>query len=249
MQKDVLASLHCASVSTLWDPYDLSLDGWSRNRHDRLTHISLCAQLGQEPILYDWEFLLPSEISDVELEQGIQSSNASLGTHIPIISGFIALIKVFLSVGQLISIRKPLSFTHPNPSWTTNILDQLCLNPSYIPHGPAKECLDIDSLRQMLRNLANVLNDLPPELQITDNDPDRPSSSSIQYDIMKANIHITRIFFQSKILERCSTVFYDSSVRRHLLVWLHATTPSRSKPLQATQSHTAVILYPHNFSL
>ncbi|KAE9370012.1 hypothetical protein N431DRAFT_468098 [Stipitochalara longipes BDJ] len=182
--------------------------------HDRLTHISLCAQLGQDPILYDWEFLLPAEVSDEELEQRIQSSPATApitGTRISLISGFIALIKVFLCVGQLISNSAPLSFAHPNPSWTTNILDQLRLNPPYIPHGPAKECLDIDSLRQMLRNLANVLNDLPQELQITANRPPDLSTNCIQYNIMKANIHVTRLFFQSTILERCSTVFYDSS--------------------------------------
>ena len=62
----------------------------------------------------------------------------------------------------------------------------------------------------MLRNLSNVLNDLPIELQVVGNSPPY-STYTIQYNIMKANIHVTRLFFQSTILERCSTVFYDSS--------------------------------------
>jgi hypothetical protein len=163
-------------------------------RHDRLAHISVFAQLGQDPVLKDWEFLLPLEVSDEELERDAGSSQAAVTASTPIISGFAALIRVFLCIGQLISNRKPLSSYQPNPSWTTNFLDQLRLNPPYIPHGPAQECADIDSLRQMLRNLTNVLNDLPPELQI-------PLSSA----------HTTVESQQSAILERCSTVFYDSS--------------------------------------
>ena len=176
------------------------------NRHDRLTHISLCAQLAQDPILYDWEKILPLEISDEELEQQTESSKRISGNNVPVIAGFVALIKVFLCVGQLISNSTSLSSHHLNPSWTTNIIDQLRLNPPYIPHGPAKECLDLESLRQMLRNLASVLSDLPQELQIANND----LPTNIHFNIMQANIHVTRLFFQSTILERCSTVFYDS---------------------------------------
>jgi len=179
-------------------------------RHDRLAHISVFAQLGQDPVLKDWEFLLPLEVSDEELERDAGSSQAAVTASTPIISGFAALIRVFLCIGQLISNRKPLSSYQPNPSWTTNFLDQLRLNPPYIPHGPAQECADIDSLRQMLRNLTNVLNDLPPELQISLSSA-HTTVESQQFEIMQANIHITRLFFQSAILERCSTVFYDSS--------------------------------------
>lgn len=146
------------------------------------------------------------EVSDEDLEHQTVRSPTISRSSVPVIAGFIALIKVFLCIGQLISNSTSLSFHHPNPSWTTNIIDQLRLNPPYIPHGPAKECLDIDSLRQMLRNLANVLSDLPSELQIANKD----WSTNVHFNIMQANVHVTRLFFQSTILERCSTVFYDS---------------------------------------
>jgi hypothetical protein len=89
--------LYIVQVQVLDNVGRLTLPSKHR-RLDRLAHISLCAQLGQDPILYYWEFLLPVEINEDDLDYSIQITNATVETGIPIISSFIALIKVFLCV-------------------------------------------------------------------------------------------------------------------------------------------------------
>jgi hypothetical protein len=73
---------------------------------------------GKILFLYDWAFLLHSDVLDGDLERGIQITHTTTGTSIPIVSGFIALIKDVLCVGQLISNSTPLpsiTQSHPGP--------------------------------------------------------------------------------------------------------------------------------------
>lgn len=63
-----------------------------------------------------------------------------------------------------------------------------------------------DVYQEMMENLNRVINDIPEILrELT------PAVSAIesvrQFDIMKVNIHITKLYLQSVILERCPTLF------------------------------------------
>lgn len=164
--------------------------------------------LSHDPQHTDWEFLLPLDVSDEEL---LSEAPRSSGTT-PLISGFVALIKVFLCIVDLLdkSFPGPPSYFGLSPG---------ALAARLLPvHSSDKEKLQphpdmphLDSLFQMMTRLDATLGDLPQPLSLPRRDRPSPpglpieelSQIDTQFGIMRANIHITGIYLQSMILEMC----------------------------------------------
>lgn len=81
--------------------------------------------------------------------------------------------------------------------------------------------VSLRSLLRIIKRLQSVLDELPDQLKISTLDPQYRSPNatlvgndivSYQFDIMRANIHITSLYIQSTILESCSSAFTRSSV-------------------------------------
>lgn len=148
--------------------------------------------------------------------------NDSINRPLPIISGFIALIKVFLCVVDLLSNGFPgcppqayamTSGTLRAQIYPNNPVDSTCSRPGL---AMSRSTISLNALLRIIRKLQSTLEELPEELKISTLDPELQSSydnrhmtSSIrnQFDIMRANIHITSLYIQSTILEACSSAF------------------------------------------
>ncbi|KAF2648085.1 hypothetical protein K491DRAFT_684989 [Lophiostoma macrostomum CBS 122681] len=202
--------------------------------HDRLSFIVPHTGLSFDPLHTDWEYLLPSVIEDEDLtddyrattERIRNSPNFDKPDPIPVISGFVALIRVFLCVADIFSNGFPgsppkayamtsgtLGTQLPNASVELSILN--------IGTTTSRSSLNLNALLRIIRRLQNTLEELPEQLKISNLDPRLRSpeahpatSSSVphQFDIMRANIHITSLYIQSTILETCSTSFVESSL-------------------------------------
>lgn len=178
------------------------------NSHDRMSFIIPHTGLSHDPQHTDWEFLLPLDVSDEELVSEVPTPDRPT----PLISGFVALIKVFLCIVDLLdkSFPGPPSYFGLSPGALASRLLPV--------HSSDKEKLQphpdmphLDSLFQMMTRLDATLGDLPQPLSLPRRD--RPSPPSLpteelsqvdtQFSIMRANIHITGIYLQSMILEMC----------------------------------------------
>lgn len=203
--------------------------------HDRLASAIPRTGLSYDPRHTDWEFLMPLEVDDQELEtmdaQGLphtlQSSLSSVGKGdkrpIPIILGFISLIRVFLLASKVL---KPVFIG------TSSEYD-LTSGDSVLPESRKKNVQGVSSSQQtkldalswIMKELQMWAQDLPEELKI----PSKTSlenimekedcasyegkshSRSFQFQIMRANIHVARLHIQSTILEMCLSSFQISS--------------------------------------
>ncbi|KAH8669750.1 hypothetical protein BGZ60DRAFT_40262 [Tricladium varicosporioides] len=169
--------------------------------HDRLSHITPYTLLGQDPSLTDWEFLIPLELDDDDLVLSKGQSRKGEPTLTPLIAGFIALVKVFLCVLNLITDESKNQLPN-SPS-----VSQLGVEP--VPTlnntGLGRQVTNHVNKQSIMSNLSNIINDLPPSLR--DLSPPQHSHNESettytrQFQIMKANIHITRLYLQSSILE------------------------------------------------
>lgn len=178
--------------------------------------------LSYDPKMTDWEFLLPLEVLDEALAPSSQATStnthndtpsaSSPGSPPPTISGFIALIKVFLCVADLLDVvfpGPPAQYSlSPGPHALQNLLPKQgrpLQNPPQ--HNAHSEMTLLDSLLQVMTRLNAVLNDLPDELRpIRDADDSRRALRSnvpSHFEIMRANIHITSIYIQSMVIEMC----------------------------------------------
>ncbi|KAF2644815.1 hypothetical protein P280DRAFT_443859 [Massarina eburnea CBS 473.64] len=198
--------------------------------HDRLSFIIPHTGLSFDPLRTDWEFLLPCEIDDDDLvlqdHASLQNSNGCdsppTDRPLPVISGFVALVKVFLCVVDLLSDGFPGSPPQAYAMTLGTLRTQTCpnnpvdgiLNTPGI--APTKSTISLSALLRIIRKLQTTLEELPPVLRISSLDPQlqsnhtHPSMTSEltnQFDIMRANIHITSLYIQSSILEACSNAF------------------------------------------
>lgn len=180
--------------------------------------------LSYDPKTTDWQFLLPLEVWDealtppeqaVNLHRRTDSPGAGNPDSPPTISGFIALIKVFLSVADLLDVVFPGPPAHFSLSPGSHALKYLLPqqegliqnNPLHSAASSPSEMTILDSLLQVMTRLNAVLNGLPDELRPIRNvdDTRRVLRSNVpsHFEIMRANIHITSIYMQSMIVEMC----------------------------------------------
>jgi hypothetical protein len=206
--------------------------------HDRLSFIVPHTGLSFDPLYTNWEFLLPYQIDDEDLpdthidpmDRIEDFRNFSSSTSLPIISGFVALIKVFLCVVDLLSNGFPGS---PPQAYamTSGTLRPLIYpgNPvdgTYTPEITQKtnSTISLSALLRIIKKLQATLEELPEELRISTLDPQVVNSDhhmrmsptvTRQFDTMRANIHITSLYIQSTILEACSNAFTNPEASSH----------------------------------
>lgn len=169
--------------------------------HDRITHPNPHTPLGQDPLSTDWDSLLPLAIGDENLTSDVDPAVESLEARTPMISGFIYLVKVFLCMLGLASSSATHQVTSsPAASPSASAISMI----SRAGPLPVLGGLDFRSpqiLFQTMEKLEMVLTDIPDDLNIL-----RPADSTMerfhQFEIMKANIHITKLYLQSWILDR-----------------------------------------------
>lgn len=180
--------------------------------------------LSYDPKTTDWQFLLPLEVWDEALTPPGQAASlhgrsdapsAGSPDSPPTISGFIALIKVFLCVADLLDVVFPGPPAHFSLSPGSHALKYLLpQQEGFIPNNPLHDAASspsemsiLDSLLQVMTRLNAVLNDLPDELRPIRNADDtrRVLRNNVpsHFEIMRANIHITSIYIQSMIIEMC----------------------------------------------
>ncbi|KAH6672147.1 hypothetical protein B0J14DRAFT_67975 [Halenospora varia] len=169
--------------------------------HDRLSHITPYTLLGQNPSLTDWEFLIPLELDDDNLIPSKEPSRKGEPTSTPLIAGFIALVKVFLCVLNLIT-EESKNQLPSSPSTSRQGVEPV---PTLNNTGLGRQVTNHANRLSIMSNLSNIINDLPPSLRDL-SPPQHPRNESEstytrQFQIMKANIHITRLYLQSSILE------------------------------------------------
>lgn len=199
--------------------------------------------MSYDPTRVDWDFLVPLEIRDENLMADpmlLPPPVPSQGGHRPLITGFIALVKVFLCVGDIVSK----AFPGPLPSYA---LSAGHLNSRFLPElasrSPPSHSFatpSLESLFKVIQRLHATLNHLPDELKLpshrglppvstltspppaicsasplTDysrspwvststSQPGSPAAKiSRQFEIMRVNIHVTSLYFQSALLEIC----------------------------------------------
>jgi hypothetical protein len=165
--------------------------------------------LSYDPRHTDWSYLLPAEQSDDDLATNAPQS-CSQAAPTPIIAGFIALIKVFVCIVDLLDK----SFPGPPPYFS---LSPGALATTLFPAQEIKEASFrtpadlplLESLFQVMTRLNVILSELPEPLSLRTRDSVSSDSAghdtaySSQFEIMRANIHITAIYFQSLVLEMC----------------------------------------------
>lgn len=170
---------------------------------------------------------MPCEVEDEELadDAGILAEPDNERSNeprrrLPVISGFIALTKLFICVVDILSNGYPGS---PLRAYAMSSA-HLSNSPDYqYGQQPATShsTMSLSSLMHVIYSLQRALDDLPEELKITTIDGqlrspaahgDIPQIVANQFDIMRANIHITCLYLQSNILEACSGVFTRSLI-------------------------------------
>lgn len=183
--------------------------------------------MAYDPFLADWDFLMPLELSDDELASDgpVQRSTTShsVDRTTPMISGFIALVKVFLSVADLLHKAfpgAPPGYQLSSGAWEINLFHEYERRRGHVPGSSVM----LDSLFQVMSRLNSTLGDLPEALRMPRRrgSPTSPASEgtslpqiSPQFDIMRANIHITAIYIQSTILETCTSNITQRRTEQH----------------------------------
>ena len=166
--------------------------------------------LSYDPQRTDWDYLLPLELSDEELVDGSPAS-AAQSQRLAVITGFIALIKVFLCIVDLLDK----SFPGPPPYFglSSGRLATMIFKAWDGKDLPARALPDLpvlESLFQVMTRLDATLTDLPEPLSLRNprngsprGQDEKACADMAQFEIMRANIHITAIYFQSLVLEMC----------------------------------------------
>ncbi|KAJ4303389.1 hypothetical protein N0V90_002282 [Kalmusia sp. IMI 367209] len=194
--------------------------------HDRLSSVIPRTGLSFDPLRTDWQFMFPQEMDDDD----IGNPGASVIPHargasgqLPVISGFVALIRVYLCIVDLLSYGLPGFYT---PIYSMSLGSLRASTQTDQPAGTATSdsTISLSTLLRIIKKLQSTIEQLPDELKISNLDSKlqasdvipsaSPSASSCasssrenQFNIMKANIHITSLYIQSTILEACSNAF------------------------------------------
>ena len=167
--------------------------------------------LSYHPSHTDWEFLLPLEVSDEELAFMTDNSGIPTSRQPPMISGFIALIKVFACVVDILDILFPGTPQRYSLSSISLAASLFCAEDAEWPviPGPSRNPL-LDHFYRLVTRLHGVINGLPDELKPSYTH--RPSSGgdysisggpSAHFAIMRTNIHVTSLYIQAMVLEMC----------------------------------------------
>ena len=170
--------------------------------HDRLSHLTPDTLLGQDPTMTDWEFLLPRELDDESLSDELSEDYdlSGKGRTAPLISGFVSLIKVFLC---MIGFLNEDHSQAPSPNITCSITSSGIRPPTIKLRNNSLQNATLDHA-SILQSLKDIVYEFPQELQGYSPVEDASKefiSSTPHLDIMKANIHITRLYLMSSILE------------------------------------------------
>ncbi|PVI06081.1 hypothetical protein DM02DRAFT_610044 [Periconia macrospinosa] len=196
--------------------------------HDRLSFIIPHTGMSFDPLQTDWEFLLPVELDDDELinqDNNSQShiprpDHSPIHRPLPLVSGFVALVRVFLCVVDLLSHgfpgQPPQAYAMTGTLRPQLYLDNLTDTSYTTENTLSKSTISLSALLRIIRKLQRTQEELPNELKIPNVDrrlqsaptyPCMPPESTHQFDIMRANIHITSLYLQSCIIEACSDAF------------------------------------------
>lgn len=208
----------------------------------------------------NWEFLLPRQVDDEGLiaqtshTTGLAHSLYVLPTDrpLPVISGLVALIKVFLCVVDLLTNgfpgSPPRAFAMTSGSLRPHVYPENAADSTYTPADSTQSSstVGLSALLQIIRKLHTTIEELPKErICILDPqllDPHRYSSESVvrahQFDTISANIHITSLYTQSTILEACSNAFTNPQAIAH-----GASPGDASRPNQATTPRTQLWMF------
>ncbi|VUC27029.1 unnamed protein product [Clonostachys rosea] len=172
--------------------------------HDRMSYIVPHTGLAYDPKLTSWEFLLPLELSDEQLLHP-----AAISTSTPVISGFVALIQVFTCMVDLLDTAfpgAPSYFRLTSSSLSSRIFADAIQEPQR-SIGFSDDHI-LDPLVLVMARLDGTLRKIPDVLKLPS--PGSPPLSLLmgpqkaeQFEIMRANIHITSIYVQSMTLEMC----------------------------------------------
>lgn len=178
------------------------------------------AALSYDTRCTDWDFLLPLEVADEFLTvKPLPCLPPHPPEGRPIICGFIALVKIFLSVYDLITDV----FLSSNRNYPTTLDTAREGLPSQLSESPGNTRQpwvnrSFDILFQLMRRHQEFSNELPDELKLgfRHNSPDirgdsppglsisnQDRTASRQFSIMRVNIHVTSLFFQSAFLDIC----------------------------------------------
>ncbi|CAI6340139.1 unnamed protein product [Periconia digitata] len=198
--------------------------------HDRLSFIIPHTGLSFDPLRTDWEFLLPLEVDDDALInedlRPVSPIPGNIDTPVrrplPLISGFVALVKVFLCVVDLLSNgfpgAPPHTYAMTSGTLRTHIFPESSTGSARVDTGNAlsKSSISLSALLRIIRQLQHTQEDLPQALKISNvdrqsqsppTDSEMPPDLSHQFDIVRANVHITSLYLQSCIIEACSDAF------------------------------------------
>lgn len=173
-------------------------------RHDRMSYIVPHTGLAYDPKHTSWEFLLPLELSDEQL-----LDPAAVTTSTPVISGFVALIHVFTCMVDLLDTAfpgAPSYFRLTSSSLSARLFADAIPEPQR-SIGLSDDHI-LDPLVLVMGRLEGTLGKVPDSLKLPS--PGSPPLSHLmgprkaeQFEIMRANIHITSIYIQSMTLEMC----------------------------------------------
>ncbi|RDW95118.1 hypothetical protein BP5796_00881 [Coleophoma crateriformis] len=173
--------------------------------HDRLSHRNPHTTLAQDPVLTDWEFLMPLEVEDEHLQPGSMiAPTIPQNAPTPVISGFVILIKVFSCLLDLVAAPRKVAYSRLATQSTFPNLDTVSSpqSGSAASQNLGETMLSEDTLLRTMQSLENVLSDIPEDLKLF-SPMNTSSTRAQQFEIMKANIHITKLYLQSWILDRC----------------------------------------------
>ncbi|OAG11399.1 uncharacterized protein CC84DRAFT_1253872 [Paraphaeosphaeria sporulosa] len=182
--------------------------------HDRLSAVIPHTGLSFDPLRTDWQFMFPQELDDEDIINPVALvTGTRVYSGLPVISGFIALIKVYLCIVDLLSYGLPGFYP---PVYATSFSSvHASIHPGQSLGTDAT--MSLKTLLRIVRKVQTALEQLPDELSISTQpqtpEGQSPSSELLenQFNIMKANIHITSLYIQSTILEACSSAFSHSN--------------------------------------
>lgn len=174
--------------------------------HDRLSAVIPHTGLSFDPLRTDWHSMFPQELDDEDIINPVALvTGTRVYSGLPVISGFIALIRVYLCIVDLLSYGLPGLYP---PVYATS---SSSTHPGQSPGLDAT--MSLNTLLRIVRKVQTALEQLPDQLSIS-TQPQTPEGQSPnsellenQFNIMKANIHITSLYIQSTILEACSSAF------------------------------------------
>lgn len=148
-----------------------------------MSHSEPYTLLGYDPSTTDWDFLVPALMSD----ESITGSSDNPTVLQPPIIGFLALVRTFGCMQGLLSEQGLHSAFRPS----LNLLSRTRLHDTFTA-------------------LSCVLADVVPQLSFSaimsaERDNDEANSNTRRehhFDIMRSNIHITKLYLQSWVLDR-----------------------------------------------